>query len=69
MQEKQTTTLQIELPTSLAAQAQKLVEAGWFRNLDELLQDALRRFLESHRQDLMEEFIRQDVEWGLGGDE
>lgn len=34
MQEKQTTTLQIELPTSLAAQAQKLVEADWFRNLE-----------------------------------
>ena len=69
MIEAQTTTIQTEVPVSLASQAQKLVEAGWFRNLDELLQDALRRFLESHREDLMEAFIRQDVEWGLGGDE
>jgi Arc/MetJ-type ribon-helix-helix transcriptional regulator len=69
MLEKETTTIQTKVPVSLAAQAQKLVEAGWFRNLDELLQDALRRFLESHREDLMEEFIRQDVEWGLKGDE
>ena len=54
---------------NLASQAQQLVDASWFRNLDQLLHDALRRFLESHREDLMEEFIRQDVEWGLTGDE
>ena len=67
MIESQTTTIQTEVPVNLAAQAQKLVEAGWFRNLDELLQDALRRFSESHREEMMEEFIRQDVEWGLSG--
>jgi Arc/MetJ-type ribon-helix-helix transcriptional regulator len=69
MIEAQTTTIQTEVPVNLAVQAQKLVEAGWFRNFDELLQDALRRFLESYREELMEEFIRQDVEWGLMGDE
>jgi Arc/MetJ-type ribon-helix-helix transcriptional regulator len=69
MADTQTTTIQTEVPTGLASQAQRLAEAGWFRNLDELFQDALRRFLESHRADLMEEFIRQDVEWGLSGDE
>ena len=63
------TTIQTEIPISLASQAQKLVEAGWFRNLDELLLDALRRFLESHREELMVDFIRQDIEWGLTGDE
>jgi Arc/MetJ-type ribon-helix-helix transcriptional regulator len=69
MAEPQTTTIQTEVPGSLAAQAQRLVEAGWFRDLDELVLNALRRFLESHRQELMEEFVRQDVEWGLTGDE
>jgi Arc/MetJ-type ribon-helix-helix transcriptional regulator len=48
---------------------QTLVEAGWFRNLDELMLDALRRFVESHRGELMERFIREDVEWGLRGNE
>ncbi len=65
----QTKTVQTEIPISLIAQAQSLVDAGWFLSLDELLQDALRRFVESHREELMEEFIRQDVEWGLDGDE
>lgn len=67
--ELQTKTIQTEIPIGLLTQAQDLVEAGWFRNLDDLVLDALRRFLESHRGELMEEFIRQDVEWGLTGNE
>jgi Arc/MetJ-type ribon-helix-helix transcriptional regulator len=46
-----------------------LIEAGWFRDMDELMQNALLRFVESHRDELMERFIREDVEWGLHGDE
>ena len=69
MAKSQSTTIQTEIPVSLASQAQKLVEAGWFLTLDELFLDALRRFLESHREELMEDFIRQDVEWGLTGGE
>lgn len=64
-----TTVVQTEVPDSLLEQAQHLVEAGWFRNLDEVMLDALRRYVESHRGELMEAFIRQDVEWGLHGDE
>jgi Arc/MetJ-type ribon-helix-helix transcriptional regulator len=67
MKNQQTTTVHTEIPLSLFTQAQNLVEAGWFRSLDEIVVDALRRFLESHRTELMEEFIRQDVEWGLTG--
>lgn len=69
IKETKTTVVQTEIPDGLLDQAQNLVAAGWFRNLDDLMLDALRRFLESHRGDLMEEFIRQDVEWGLRGDE
>ena len=64
-----TTIVQTEVPANLMTQAQHLVDAGWFRSLDELCTVALRRFLESHREELMETFIRQDVEWGLTGDE
>ena len=68
MSKAQTTVIQTEIPISLVAQAQKLVDAGWFRDIDDLFLNALRRFLESHRENLLEEFIRQDVEWGLSGD-
>ena len=65
----QTKIVKTEIPTALLSQVQELVDAGWFSNLDEVMLDALRRFLASHRAELMEEFIRQDVEWGLSGDE
>lgn len=46
-----------------------LVEQGWFNSRDKVVQEALRRFLEAHRPELMEQFVREDVEWGLrGGD-
>lgn len=69
MSKTQTTVVQAEIPSNLMTQAQQLVDAGWFGSLDELCSVALRRFLESHREDLMEAFIRQDVEWGLMGEE
>jgi len=65
----QTAKIQTEIPVRLLDEMQMLVAAGWFRNLDELMLDALRRFVESHRAELMERFIREDVEWGLHGDE
>lgn len=61
------TTLRIEMSSQLLAEIQALVEAGWFRSVDEVILDALRRFLDSHREDLMEAMIREDVEWGLHG--
>ncbi len=69
MKPLKTASIHTEVPISLINQAQKLVEAGWFQDLDEIVLDALRRFLDSHREELMEDFIRQDVEWGLKGDE
>jgi hypothetical protein len=69
MGEVQTATIQTDVPVRLLTEMQTLVEAGWFRDLDELMLNALRRFVESHRAELMERFIREDVEWGLHGDE
>jgi hypothetical protein len=58
-------TIQTELPDELVCQARSLVDQGWAGGFDELLGDALRRYLESHSSDLTESFIRQDVAWGL----
>ena len=62
-----TTMLETEVPQRLLGEMQALVAAGWFRSLDEIVVDALRRFVESHRGELMDELIREDVEWGLRG--
>jgi len=69
MTELQTTTVQTDVPVRLLSEMQALVGAGFFGSLDELMLDALRRFVESHRTELMERFARDDVEWGLHGDE
>jgi Arc/MetJ-type ribon-helix-helix transcriptional regulator len=69
MCETQMATIQTDVPVRLLTEMQMLVDAGWFRDLDDLMLDALRRFVESHRAELMERFIREDVEWGLHGDE
>lgn len=60
-------TLQADLPEAVMREMQSMVDAGWFRSTDELVLDALRRFLDSHRGDLMQDLIREDVEWGLHG--
>jgi Arc/MetJ-type ribon-helix-helix transcriptional regulator len=69
MGEIQVATIQTDVPVRLLTEMEMLVEAGWFRDLDDLMLDALRRFVESHRAELMECFIREDVEWGLYGNE
>lgn len=59
--------IQANLPANLQVKAQQLVLAGWVSNLDDLLADALHRYLESHSEELAEKFIREDVQWGLYG--
>jgi len=58
-------TLQAEVPEQLYAQAIRLVQNGWFRDESEVVCEAIRRFLESHEDLLMEEFVREDVEWAF----
>jgi len=67
--ETNVTTVQTTLPSHLLAQVESLVQEGWFQDIDELISDALHRFLEAYRSELMEQYIRQDVEWGLYGRE
>jgi len=63
----ETTTVQAELPTRLLSQMESLIDDGWFRDINDLIVDALRRFLETHRPELTEQYIWQDVDWGLRG--
>jgi Arc/MetJ-type ribon-helix-helix transcriptional regulator len=65
----ETTTVQTKWPARLLSEMQSLVSAGWFEDLNDLIVDALRRFLETHRPELMERYVREDVEWGLHGQE
>ena len=59
--------LSVDIPERLQRQLETLVQEGWFRDPEEIVNLALRKFLESHHPDLMEKHIREDVEWGLHG--
>ena len=62
-----TTAMTVHLPPRLVEQMDTVVQAGWFSDLDTLIVEALRRYLETHQLELQEHFLRQDVDWGLQG--
>lgn len=67
VRESDPVTLSARVPRQLLAEIEALVEAGWYRDLDDVVLDALRRHAESHREALVEGFVREDVDWGLHG--
>jgi Arc/MetJ-type ribon-helix-helix transcriptional regulator len=46
----------------LDRQIDALVENGWFPSRERVPQEAIRRFLEAHRPEVMEPFLREHVE-------
>ncbi|MCX7094925.1 MAG: CopG family transcriptional regulator [Methylobacter sp.] len=61
------TLIKTEIPDQLWQQAQNMVEQGWIDNMDALIAEAMRRYIESHQQTISERFIREDIDWGLHG--
>ncbi len=62
-------TIQAEVPEQLYNKITDLVKKGWFRDEQDIFYEAIRRYLDSHRPDIMEKFIRDDEEWGLHGND
>jgi Arc/MetJ-type ribon-helix-helix transcriptional regulator len=56
-----------KISEELYRQLDTLVKEGWFPSREEVVKLALQRFLDSHRPELMEKAILEDVEWGLRG--
>lgn len=63
------TAIHTEIPEQLLRQAQCMVERGWAQNVEALVAESLRHYLESHSEELTEQCIREDVTWGLRGRE
>ena len=59
------TTLKTQIPDQLLQQTQYLVQQGWVANMVELIAEFIHRYLETLREAMTEQFIREDVEWGL----
>jgi len=62
-------TIQAQLSEKIYEKALDLVNQGWFRDEQDIFSEAIRRYVDSHRPDLMETFIGDDVKWGLHGDD
>ena len=61
--------IEAQLPAVLVDQARAFVAEGCATDLDELLAEALRRFLESHAPELTDAFMKRDAQWGLRGND
>jgi len=62
-------TIHTQVPKQLYEKAETLVKEGWFRDEKEIFSEAIRLFLDTHQSKLMDNFIREDVEWGLHGND
>ncbi len=60
------TSVQTELPDKLISQAQTLIDHGWASDFDELLADALRRYLESHSSECRSDIGNGDISDSAG---
>ncbi len=62
-------TTTIKLPPRLEKEAQLYIQSGWSPDLNTLVIEALRRYLEAHQIELQERFLKEDIEWGLRGND
>lgn len=60
-------TISAELPEKLFVDMKTVINDGWFSNEDDLIIEAIRRFIDTHQANLTEKFVKEDVEWGLHG--
>ena len=61
------TTIQTQISDQVWQHEQYLVQKGWVNNMDDLIAESMRRYLESHSESMTKRFIREDMEWGLHG--
>ena len=55
----------VELPDKLAAEIEAYVRAGWFGSEADVIRAAITDFVRRHRLELLERFMRDDIEWAL----
>jgi len=60
-------TVEAQIPDRLDRSIDALVERGWYSTREDVIREAIRRFLGAHQPELLEQFVREDVEWGLRG--
>ena len=62
---KEMKKVEVSLPKKLGMEVENYVESGWFTDEAELLRTALQEFIRHNRIELMEQFMKEDIEWAL----
>ena len=62
---KEIKKVEVSLPEKLGMEVENYVESGWFTDEAELLRTALQEFIRHNRIKLMEQFMKEDIEWAL----
>jgi len=60
-------TIAVELQDPEIHQLDQAVELCGFSSKEELVREAVRRFLTAHTSEAQKRFIQEDVAWGLHG--
>lgn len=58
-------SVQVELPDKLAAEVEAYVRAGWFGSEADVIRTALAEFIRRNRLELLDRFMRDDIDWAL----
>ena len=58
-------TITVTLPEKLGMELENYVKSGWFTDEWELVRAALQEFIRHNRLELMEKFMKEDIEWAL----
>jgi Arc/MetJ-type ribon-helix-helix transcriptional regulator len=69
VERENTIALETKIPIQLRQSMRHLVTEGWYKDENDLVLAALRRFLALHQTEVMAEQIREDITWGLHGQE
>jgi Arc/MetJ-type ribon-helix-helix transcriptional regulator len=58
-------TIKVSLPEKLGIEVENYVRSGWFSDEAEVVRTALQEFIRHNRLKLMEQFMKEDIQWAL----
>jgi metal-responsive CopG/Arc/MetJ family transcriptional regulator len=64
---KTMTEITLKIPNNLLQTIKQLVESGWYLDENEIFLLALRSYVKTHSEEIITQFIKEDIEWGLSG--
>ena len=60
-------TIPARVTGRLIVEMDELIKEGWYANRSELIRDAIRQMVKRVKIQMLEQFMKEDVEWGLHG--